>query len=73
MSTTGALFRLARAGWILAREGVIAAIPGEFVSGPPRLAWHIGRLLSRRHLAGVLERIGEMVSAALIRVAKFAK
>jgi len=76
MSTTGALFRLARAGWILAREGVIAAIPGEFVSGPPRLAWHIGRLLSRRHLAGVdrstrLSRAANRLGPSYVKLGQF--
>ncbi|MGL4198491.1 MAG: AarF/UbiB family protein, partial [Allorhizobium sp.] len=29
MSTIGAYFRLARVGWVLVREGVIAALPSE--------------------------------------------
>ncbi len=29
MSTIGAYFRLARVGWVLVREGVVAALPSE--------------------------------------------
>ena len=53
MSTTGAFARLIRAGWILTREGVVAAIPGEALSGLPKIGWRIGRLLTRRRLDAV--------------------
>src|SRR5690554_1931606 len=48
MSTVAAWFRLVRAGWIMAREGVVGALPGDQLSGPPRTAWGIARLLARR-------------------------
>ena len=48
MSTLGAYFRLVRAGWILAREGVFAALPGEQLTGAPRMAWRTAKLLARR-------------------------
>ncbi|WP_166016227.1 2-polyprenylphenol 6-hydroxylase [Chelativorans multitrophicus] len=48
MSTLGAYLRLARAGWILLREGVIAAFPGDQFEGMPRFGWRLARLLSRR-------------------------
>ncbi|MCO6393340.1 2-polyprenylphenol 6-hydroxylase [Aliihoeflea aestuarii] len=47
MTTPVAYIRLARAGWILAREGVIAALPGDQLDGPPRVAWNIARWLAR--------------------------
>ena len=50
MSTIGAYFRLARAGWIMVREGVIAAAPGEHLEGLPRLGWQVARLLARRRV-----------------------
>ena len=48
MSTLGAWFRLVRAGWIMTREGVFAALPGDQLSGPPKAAWRVARLLARR-------------------------
>jgi ubiquinone biosynthesis protein len=48
MSTVGAGFRLVRAGWVLVREGVVAAFPGDQFSGLPKLGWRAARLLARR-------------------------
>ena len=48
MSTLGAYFRLARAGWIMVREGVVAALPGDQLWGLPKFGWRLGRLFSRR-------------------------
>jgi len=36
MTTIGAGFRLIRAGWIMIREGVIAALPGEHLPPLPK-------------------------------------
>ncbi|NGO53652.1 2-polyprenylphenol 6-hydroxylase [Allomesorhizobium camelthorni] len=52
MSSLGAAFRLAWAGWILTREGVIAALPGDELYGLPRLGWRVARLLTRRRAIG---------------------
>lgn len=51
MSTVGAYLRLARAGWILVREGVVAALPGDQVEGLPRFGWRMAKILSRRRSA----------------------
>lgn len=48
MSTVGAASRLFRAGWIMVREGVIATVPGDQLSGLPKLGWRLARLLTRR-------------------------
>jgi ubiquinone biosynthesis protein len=48
MSTPVAYFRLVRAGWILTREGVIGALPGDQLTGAPRVAWRLARMLARR-------------------------
>ena len=48
MSSVGASFRLARAGWVLVREGVIAALPGDQLSGLPKFGWRLARLFTRR-------------------------
>jgi len=48
MSSVGAFLRLTHAGWVLVRSGVVAALPGEELSGLPRLGWRIARLLTRR-------------------------
>ena len=66
MSTLGAYLRLGRAGWVLVREGVIAALPGEELSGMPRLGWRVARLLARRRAAG-MER-SERLSTAVARL-----
>ena len=66
MSTFVAYFRLARAGWIMVREGVVAALPGDQLWGLPRLGWRLGRLLSRRRAAG-LDR-SERFSKAVTRL-----
>src|SRR5690606_18893724 len=52
MSTAGAYFRLARAGWIMVREGVVAALPGEHLSGMAWIGWRLARLLQRGRVAG---------------------
>jgi len=49
MSTLGAYLRLVRAGWILLREGVVAAFPGDQFEGIPRFGWRVARVVSRRH------------------------
>jgi len=63
MTAIGAYFRLIRAGWIMAREGVVAALPGDQLSGPPRAAWRLARLFARRRSSarGRTERIGRAV------------
>jgi len=40
-------FRLLRAGWIMVREGVVAALPGDQLVGLPKLGWRIARLFTR--------------------------
>jgi ubiquinone biosynthesis protein len=52
MTTLGAAFRLARAGWITVREGVVAALPGEGLTGPARLGWRLAQALTRRRAEG---------------------
>ncbi|WP_309086359.1 2-polyprenylphenol 6-hydroxylase [Chelativorans sp.] len=52
MSTLGAYLRLVRAGWVLLREGVVAAFPGEQLEGAPRFGWRVAKLISRRHSSG---------------------
>jgi ubiquinone biosynthesis protein len=67
MSTIGAWLRLTRAGWIMVREGVIAALPGDQLPGLPRFGWRVARLFTRRRssradrttrLANAVERLG---------------
>jgi ubiquinone biosynthesis protein len=66
MSTPGAYFRLARAGWIMVREGVIAALPGDQLAGLPKLGWRLAKLFARRHSAGA-DR-SELLSKAVTRL-----
>ena len=67
MSDVAAAFRLARAGWIMVREGVVAALPGDQLSGLPKLGWRIARLFTKRkalrrgrsdRLAAAIARLG---------------
>ncbi len=46
------------------REGVFAALPGEELSGPPRLAWRLSKILTRRSARGLgrTERLAEAVA-----------
>ena len=53
MSDVAAAFRLLRAGWIMVREGVVAVLPGEQLTGLPRFGWRLARMLTRR---GALRR-----------------
>lgn len=66
MTAIGAGFRLIRAGWIMAREGVFAALPGEELSGPPRLAWRLAVMLTRRGAKG--RQRSERLSQAVARL-----
>ena len=69
MSSVGAGFRLARAGWVLVREGVIAALPGEELSGLPKFGWRLARLFTRRRALAYersdleleIERVGDEI------------
>ncbi len=48
MSSLGAAFRLVRAGWVLVREGVVAAVPGDQLSGLPKFGWRVAVMFTRR-------------------------
>lgn len=48
MSRLSASFRLMRAGWVLAREGVLSALPSEGLQGPPALAHRFAGIIARR-------------------------
>ncbi|MBT1158243.1 2-polyprenylphenol 6-hydroxylase [Aminobacter anthyllidis] len=67
MSSLGASFRLARAGWVLVREGVVAALPGDQLTGLPKFGWSVAKLFTRRRarksvrsdrLANAVARLG---------------
>jgi ubiquinone biosynthesis protein len=67
MSNISASLRLVRAGWVLAREGVLSSIPVEGLTGPAALAQRIAKLLAKRggksvtrelRLARAINRLG---------------
>ncbi len=64
MTTIGAGFRLMRAGWIMVREGVIAALPGDQFPGLPRFGWRVAKVLARRRSRrrGRSERLADAVA-----------
>ncbi|AZO21878.1 MULTISPECIES: 2-polyprenylphenol 6-hydroxylase [unclassified Mesorhizobium] len=66
MTTVGAGFRLARAGWVLVREGVVAALPGEELSGMPKLGWRLARVLARRR--ALAHQRGDRLAQAVVRL-----
>lgn len=66
MSSIGAGFRLVRAGWVLVREGVIAALPGDELFGLPKFGWRMARLFTRRR-ALAYER-GDRLAKAVVRL-----
>ncbi|MEO4044071.1 2-polyprenylphenol 6-hydroxylase [Hoeflea sp. CAU 1731] len=47
MNNLLAYTRLLRAGWVMAREGVVAALPSEGLQGPARLGYRIAAALAR--------------------------
>jgi len=66
MSTLISYLRLARAGWVMLREGVIAAAPGDQLEGLPRFGWRVARLLSRRTASNINR--AERLSRAIDRL-----
>ncbi|MBL8580810.1 MAG: ubiquinone biosynthesis protein UbiB, partial [Rhizobiaceae bacterium] len=64
MTSVGAAFRLAHAGWIMMREGVIAALPGDDLSGLPLVGWKTARLFTRRRARtlGRSQRLADAVA-----------
>jgi ubiquinone biosynthesis protein len=52
MSDFGAALRLVRAGWIMTREGVVAALPGDELPGLPKFGWRVAKLFTRRGARG---------------------
>ncbi|MER2534882.1 MAG: 2-polyprenylphenol 6-hydroxylase [Rhizobiaceae bacterium] len=66
MTDIAAAFRLVRAGWIMIREGVVAAMPGEQLTGLPALGWRMARLLTRR--SAVRRGRSDRLAAAVARL-----
>jgi len=67
LSTIGAYFRLLNLGWVLAREGVISALPSEGLPFPARFGKSLAGMVARRralhaaqsdNLARAVERLG---------------
>lgn len=76
MSTPGAYFRLARIGWVLAREGVFAAIPSEHLPSSARFAQRLVGLLARRKArfeerSGRLARAVERLGPSYVKIGQF--
>ena len=65
-ASVAALFRMAGAGWVLAREGAFTLVDPEELPSGPRMAARIARALARR---GVTEEArSERLTAALNRL-----
>ena len=66
MGNLGAALRLTRAGWIMAREGVIAALPADGLDGLPALAHRVATVLAKSRAQG--RDRSERLSRALNRL-----
>ncbi|MCB1449278.1 MAG: 2-polyprenylphenol 6-hydroxylase [Nitratireductor sp.] len=66
MGSVRSLFSLAHAGLVLAREGVIQALPVEGMPAPARMLHRLSGLMARRQVAG--RSRSERLSAALNRL-----
>lgn len=51
MGTIRSFISLAHAGWVLAREGVVSALPGDALPPPAKFAHRIAGLIARRQSA----------------------
>ncbi|MEO0636219.1 MAG: 2-polyprenylphenol 6-hydroxylase [Pseudomonadota bacterium] len=66
MSNIFSFFRLMAAAWVMAREGVVVALPGDSLTGLPKLGWRIGAALARRR--SLDDTRSERLSRALNRL-----
>ena len=57
------LWRLARTGWVCAREGVFALVDPAPLPWPARIAWRLGRLIERRSAVDPRHRLAATVAA----------
>lgn len=48
MSNISAALRLMRAGWIMAREGVLSSLPVDEAAGLPALGHKVAKMLARK-------------------------
>jgi ubiquinone biosynthesis protein len=62
----GSILALLRAGYVLAREGVIASLPDDGLSGPLRLGHSLSKFIARRD--SMQSRRAERLSRALNRL-----
>ncbi len=66
MGVVGSVFSLARAGYVLAREGVISSLPGDALPPPARVLHRMAGLVSRRRARD--RKQSEKLSIALNRL-----
>jgi len=66
MGNISAAFSLVRAGYVLAREGVVSAIPREVLPGPAKIGHMLAGLIARRRSRKIEQ--SERLSAALNRL-----
>jgi ubiquinone biosynthesis protein len=71
-----AYLRLMRAGWVMAREGVVASLPAEGLRGPARLGFRFATLIARRRAqsadrAARLTRAVERLGPSYVKLGQF--
>jgi ubiquinone biosynthesis protein len=66
MSRIATFARLIRANFVLAREGVFAALPGETLEGAPRLLWRFACLIAKRRSTQAARR--DRIASAVARL-----
>ncbi|MCP4317675.1 MAG: 2-polyprenylphenol 6-hydroxylase [Hyphomicrobiales bacterium] len=76
MNSFLAYFRLMRAGWVMAREGVVASLPVEGLRGPAKLGHRLATLIARRNVqradrAERLTRAVERLGPSYVKLGQF--
>tara|TARA_R110000751_G_scaffold71441_3_gene144729 strand:+ start:10148 stop:11719 length:1572 start_codon:yes stop_codon:yes gene_type:complete len=76
MNSLIAYLRLTHAGWVMAREGVIASLPADGLRGPAKLAHRLAGLIARRQTQQVqraerLSRAVERLGPSYVKLGQF--
>ena len=76
MNTFLAYLRLMRAGWVMAREGVVASLPPDGLRGPARLGHRLATAIARRRAqqadrAERLTRAVERLGPSYVKLCQF--
>ena len=71
LANIGHVWRLAHVGWVLAREGVFAAIDAEILPPWARPGLHMVKMLARRHSSGELAAAVARLGPSYVKLGQF--